>query len=115
MNWLNRHQPDAMSNTWFIFTSDHGEMLGDHHLWRKTYAYEGSARIPFIVTPPRDSQINKRSVANEVVELRDIMPTLLDAAGVEIPKTTDGKSLIPLLSQSDQKWRTYIHGEHCSC
>ena len=115
MNWLNRHQRNAASNTWFIFTSDHGEMLGDHHLWRKTYAYEGSARIPFIVTPPRDSQITKRPVANEVVELRDIMPTLLDAAGVEIPKTTDGQSLIPLLSQSDQKWRRYIHGEHCSC
>jgi len=115
MNWLNRYQQDAMSNTWFIFTSDHGEMLGDHHLWRKTYAYEGSARIPFIVTPPRDNQITKRPVANEVVELRDIMPTLLDAAGVEIPKTTDGQSLIPLLSQSDQKWRKYIHGEHCSC
>ena len=38
-------------DTWIILTSDHGDMQGDHNLWRKTYAYEGSARIPFIITP----------------------------------------------------------------
>lgn len=38
--------------TWIIFSSDHGEMLGDHHLFRKTYAYEGSARIALMISPP---------------------------------------------------------------
>ena len=116
MNWFGRYQRDAFANTLFIFTSDHGEMLGDHHLWRKTYAYEGSARIPFIVTPPRNGPMRaSRRLAHEVVELRDIMPTILDAAGVEIPKTVDGKSVIPLTQEPAEDWRRYIHGEHCTC
>ena len=115
MNWFRRHQQDTFADTWFIFTSDHGEMLGDHNLWRKTYAYEGSARIPFIVTPPTRGSAASRKVADEVVELRDIMPTILDAAGINIPKTVDGQSLVPLTQQPDPNWRPYIHGEHCTC
>jgi arylsulfatase len=115
MNWFGRYQRDAFADTWFIFTSDHGEMLGDHHLWRKTYAYEGSARIPFIVMPPRRGPKASRNVADEVVELRDIMPTILDAAGIEIPKTVDGSSVIPLTQNPASDWRRYIHGEHCTC
>ena len=38
--------------TFVLFTSDHGEMLGDYNLWRKTYAYEASARVPFVVMCP---------------------------------------------------------------
>ena len=74
-------------------------MLGDHNLWRKTYAYEGSARIPFIVTPPTRGSAASRKVADEVVELRDIMPTILDATGVDIPQTVDGQSVVPLTQQ----------------
>src|ERR1051326_4556776 len=44
--------PALLKNTLILFTSDHGDMLGDHHHWRKTYAYEGSARIPWIGCPP---------------------------------------------------------------
>jgi arylsulfatase len=100
--------------TWFIFTSDHGEMLGDHHLFRKTYAYEGSARIPMIVVPPLDG---KSGISKEPVSLEDIMPTLLDVAGVEIPNSVEGKSLLPLLSESPEEipWRDVLHGEHSAC
>ena len=86
MNWYSRFQPEALANTWFIFASDHGDMVGDHHLWRKTYAYEGSSRIPFIVTPPKHHQVT-RQVTDEVIELRDIMPTLLEAAQLAILNT----------------------------
>ncbi|MDF2653473.1 MAG: sulfatase, partial [Paenibacillus sp.] len=41
-----------LDNTMIVFTSDHGDMLGDHHLWRKTYAYEGSTHIPLIIRLP---------------------------------------------------------------
>ncbi|CAI8025084.1 Arylsulfatase [Geodia barretti] len=68
MNWFRRHQQDTFADTWFIFTSDHGEMLGDHNLWRKTYAYEGSARIPFIVTPPTRGSTASRKVADEEMQ-----------------------------------------------
>ncbi len=102
-------------NTWILFSSDHGDMQGDHNLWRKTYAYEGSARIPFIVCPPLRGDRPQRSVADEVVELRDVMPTLLDAAGLQGPDYMDGKSLLPLSEAADDSFRTYIHGEHCQC
>lgn len=115
INYLRLNQPSALDNTWIIFMSDHGDMQGDHNLWRKTYAYEGSARIPLFVVPPLDMQGKTRSCAEQVVELRDIMPTVLEAAGLEAPPTTRGKSLMPLLADADTPWREYIHGEHCWC
>jgi arylsulfatase len=115
-NWLERHQPDTLQNTWIIFTSDHGDMVGDHHLWRKTYAYEGSARIPLIICPPAALQGEvQHRVVDEVVELRDIMPTILEAAGAALPPTVTGSSMIPLMNGTTTDWRTYLHGEHCWC
>ncbi len=103
-------------NTWILFSADHGDMQGDHNLWRKTYAYEGSARIPFIICPPLKGQTAvARHEAQEVVELRDVMPTLLDIAGLKGPDYMDGKSLLPLMQAPDAEFRTYIHGEHCLC
>lgn len=115
LNWMNRRRSGSLRNTWFVFTSDHGDMQGDHNLWRKTYAYEGSARIPFLVVPPEGAGLSPRPVAEEVVELRDIMPTLLEAAGVTIPETVVGRSLLPLLQAPAEAWRRYIHGEHSHC
>ena len=115
LNYLYRFDPEARRNTWFVFTADHGDMQGDHNLWRKTYAYEGSTHIPFIITPPQSAQLGHRDSAEEVVELRDLMPTLLDAAGVRIPKTVDGASLLPALTAPQAAWRPCIHGEHCTC
>ena len=114
-NWMRRFQPEAWANTWVLLTSDHGDMQGDHHLWRKTYAYEGSSRIPFIVVPPASSGKPDRSVVEKVVELRDVMPTLLQAAGLPVPETVDGRSLLSLLREPAADWRSYIHGEHCTC
>ncbi|MEM7034330.1 MAG: arylsulfatase [Chloroflexota bacterium] len=115
MNWLSRFRADMLANTWIIFASDHGDMLGDHHLWRKTYAYEGSSRIPFIVRPPKNRPEFTRRVAHEVVELQDIMPTLLSTADLPVPQTVDGHNLLPLLSAPVTNWRSYIHGEHSTC
>lgn len=115
LDWLETNASEAYANTWFIFTSDHGDMQGDHNLWRKTYAYEGSSRIPFLVVPPKNSDICKGNAAEQVVELRDIMPTVLEAAGIEIPNDVDGVSLLPILNGKQPQWREYIHGEHCSC
>ena len=114
-NWMRRFDREASRNTWIIFTSDHGDMLGDHNLWRKTYAYEGSTRIPMIVTPPMAKGRPEVGIANPVVELRDVMPALLDAAGVACPATVDGQSLLQLMNGQDSGWRDYLHGEHCTC
>jgi arylsulfatase A-like enzyme len=100
--------------TWFVFTSDHGEMLGDHHLFRKTYAYEGSAKIPMIISPPGGA---RQHMTDAPVSHQDIMPTILEAAGVDIPESVEGRSMLPLLSATaaDVGWRDYVHGEHSAC
>ena len=98
-------------NTWFIFTSDHGEMMGDHHLWRKAYPYEGSAHIPMIIKPPVRSNAPQRVRIDTPVCLRDVMPTMLDAAGLPIPDSLDGLSMLELAQQPDQT-RRFLQGEH---
>lgn len=99
--------------TLIVFTSDHGDMLGDHHLWRKTYAYEGSARIPFIIKFPKSMQVQEGSICQKVVELRDIMPTILECCGLPIPPTVDGKNVMRAIN--NETWRDYLHGEHSTC
>jgi arylsulfatase len=101
-----------LENTYLCFTSDHGEMMGDHHLFRKGYPYEGSARVPLILSGPIGSGIGRASVCDAAVELRDIMPTLLDCAGLPIPETLDGVSFLPVACGQTPPWRHYIHGEH---
>lgn len=99
-----------------IFTSDHGDMMGDHHHWRKTYAYEGSARIPFVVKYPDTwTDIPRNAVYDHPVELRDIMPTLLDAAGMPIPESVDGRSLLDIPRGPAANWREFVQGEHTTC
>jgi arylsulfatase A-like enzyme len=104
-----------LDDTMIIFTSDHGDMLGDHNMWRKTYAYEGSAHIPMIVRLPKDLQKGIAARNDKPVMLCDVMPTILEALGVDIPDTVDGLSMLPLIQQKDCAWRDYVHGEHCTC
>lgn len=113
--WLDRFDRQAYQNTWFVFVADHGDMLGDHNLWRKTYAYESSSRIPLFVVPPLSGDRPRNRTADEVVELRDIMPTVLNAAGLDIPSTVDGLNMLSLLNDTSVHWRKYLHGEHCTC
>ncbi len=105
-----------LNSTLIIFTSDHGDMLGDHHLWRKTYAYEGSARIPFLVRWPESLRAKRGQVLEQPVELRDILPTFLDAAGVRVDeKEFDGRSLLKLIRGERSDWRPFIDLEHSRC
>ncbi|GAB4464324.1 MAG: arylsulfatase [Armatimonadaceae bacterium] len=109
------HEFRQRDNTYICFVSDHGELLGDHNLWRKSLPYEGSARIPFLLRGPSGSGIQpgKRISSEAVVELRDVMPTLLDCAGLEIPDGLDGRSVLPFArGESVQDWRPVLHGEH---
>lgn len=101
-------------NTWILFTSDHGEMLGDHHLYRKCWAYEGSARVPFFISPPPAQGIERNVICDRPVGLQDVMPTLLDIAGAKIPEACTGKSLLPWLKGETPELRDMLHGEHGS-
>jgi len=97
-----------------LFTADHGDMLGDHYHWRKTYAYEGSASIPMALRWPAsmNATVPRGSRISRVAELRDVLPTFLDAAGAPLPGDLDGKSLLSLLRDEGASWREYIDLEH---
>lgn len=99
-------------NTIIIFASDHGEMLGDHYRFRKTAPYEGSARIPFLISAPKRFGLKKRLVVDEPVCLEDIMPTLLEMIGEEPVPGMDGRSVLPLMRGEQTPWREYLHIEH---
>jgi arylsulfatase len=110
-------QKGMIDNTLIIFCTDHGDMLGDHNLWRKTYAYESSARSPIMLRWPKSwGMDNKRGTAlRQPVELRDILPTMLDAVGENIPAEMDGGSLLSLVRGDDTNWRKWIDLEHFRC
>ena len=101
-----------LRNSYICFVSDHGELLGDHHLFRKAFPFEGSARVPLILAGPKGSGIRKNAVCSQVVELRDVMPTLLDCAGLPVPEGVEGQSLLPFARGEEVPWRAYLHGEH---
>ena len=105
---------EALQNTVILFTSDHGELMGDHHRFRKVLPYEGSTHVPFIVRFPKSMEKPKNTTVEAPVELMDVMPTILDAAGVPIPDTLDGKSVLPLMRTDGTPWREFIHGEHAA-
>lgn len=83
-------------NTIVIFTSDHGESLGDHGLlYKGCRFYEGLARVPLIISWPTHFLQNVQS--HDLVELLDIVPTLYDVLDIDIPYYIQGRSLTPLL------------------
>lgn len=114
-----------LENTFILFTADHGDMMGDHYHWRKGYPYFGSASIPMLLRWPKamDHSSGGRittprgTVKTEVVEIRDILPTFLDAANITMPDTLNGSSLLNLLTTPDASstWRSYVDLEHDIC
>jgi arylsulfatase len=100
-----------LDNTIVLFMSDHGDMLGEHGLyWKGVYFYEEVIRVPVIFSWPGHFKKNLRSDA--LVELVDLAPTLLEAAGLEVPYYMQGKSFKGILTgESDPN----KHKEHVTC
>ena len=100
-------------NTVIIFTSDHGESLGDHGLIQKGCRfYDGLVRVPLIWSWPGRLLSGVRS--NALVELTDIVPTVLDVLGLPIPNYIAGSSLLPILTgeRAPQHHRDYVRSEY---
>ena len=91
------NETEQLNNTIVIFMSDHGEMLGDHGIYLKgPHFYEEAVRVPLIFSWP--GQFKTSLKVDGLTELIDITPTLLDAAGLNIPQFIQGKTLLPILS-----------------
>lgn len=94
-----------MDNTYIIFASDHGEMLGDFDLYTKIVPYEPSIHVPLIVSGPG---INKGDVSNAMIELIDINPTICELAKVPVRKEMDAKSFGDVLFRKSLEHREDI-------
>ena len=98
-------------DTLVIFTSDHGEQLGDHHLLGKIGYFDESFRIPLVIKSHRNPRAGH--IEDAFTESVDIMPTIVDWLGGEIPRTVDGASLLPFLSgPKPAAWRDALHYEY---
>lgn len=96
-----------LDNTIILFTSDHGDMLGNHGLWAKRLFYEDSACVPMIlVGPTADGRVGSRRLDHRLVGLADVMPTLLELAGIDPPPTVDGLSMLA------PRRREFLYGEY---
>ena len=105
------------ANTIVVYASDQGFFLGEHGLYDKRWMYEESMRLPLLVRWPGVAKSGAR--VRDLVQNIDLAPTLLEAAGVEVPDRMQGESLVPLLSgEVPATWRDalyyhyYERGEH---
>ena len=106
----------VLDNTWIIFTSDHGDHCMDHGLLAKADFFAGACSIPFLVSPAETWMERTRKEVISMVDhthpigLEDIMPTLLDLAGVEVPDGIQGRSLLPFFERENPEWRETLCG-----
>ncbi|MEI7673532.1 MAG: sulfatase-like hydrolase/transferase, partial [Deltaproteobacteria bacterium] len=101
-------QAGLAANTVVVFTSDHGEMMGSHQMVTKQKLYEEAAAVPIIVAPlAGQAAVNSRHLVSGL----DIMPTLLDYAGIAAPAAARGRSLRPLVEGREIPWRDFVVSE----
>ena len=108
-------QGGQWDSTLIIFTSDHGEQLGDHWLMSKLGFFDQSYHIPLIIRDPREqANASRGKQIDEFSENVDVMPTMLDWLGLEIPSQCDGFSLLPTLNKGmvPAGWREEAHWEY---
>lgn len=102
---------DQLDETVIVVTADHGEQLGDHGLVQKLGFFEESYRIPCIVRAPEYPGTAGR-VVGEYTEGVDLLPTVAELLGLDVPTQCDGSSLVPFLAgETPDGWRTAAHYE----
>ncbi len=109
-DWLD--ETGQWDDTLIIFTSDHAEQLGDHYLLGKVGYFDESFRIPLVIRDPSRREL-AGAIEDNFTESVDVMPTVLEWLGGEVPRACDGRSLLPLLQgEKPSDWRTELHYEY---
>lgn len=102
-----------LDDTVVVFTSDHGEDLGQHLQYGKDFpGWDSISRVPMLVHWP-DGIANPGREERGLTELVDLLPTLLEAAGIPVPSDLQGQSLLPALADEDYDGREVALMEHC--
>ena len=101
-------------DTLIVFTSDHGDYLGDHWMGEKELFHDQSARIPLIVVDPSpEADVTRGTVSTALVEAIDVVPTILDYfGGQEIPHIVEGHSLLPMMQGTKESVREFVISEY---
>lgn len=115
-------------NTLVLFTSDHGDLMGDHGLIEKTFLYDTAIKVPMLLRPPRPAAsagagcgqaTAMPSVRAHLVSHVDLLPTVLDGCGIDDWKALpiEGRSMMPLVRDPAAEWRDTLYCEvaqtHC--
>lgn len=104
-----------LRDTMIVFTSDHGDYLGDHWLGEKDFFHEAAVKVPLIVTDPRPAaDASRGSNCELLVEAIDLVPTFLEYfGGAPMPHVVEGRSLLPVLEgRQAAPWREYAVSEY---
>ena len=97
------HAGQDLDDWIIVYTSDHGEMLGEHGIWEKQKFFEASARVPLIIRWPGSFAGGR--VVEENVNLCDLFATLCELCHIPTPEGLDSRSLVPLLNGDGGSWR----------
>jgi arylsulfatase A-like enzyme len=110
--WMDKS--NLSKNTVIIFSSDHGDYLGDHWMGDKDFYHEMAVKVPLIIHDPRKvSDKSRGSVKSELVEMIDLAPTILSFFGcAPKPHIIEGRDLTPLLNGTAGFSRNYVISEH---
>jgi arylsulfatase A-like enzyme len=105
-------QLDILKNTIVIYTGDNGYSLNERQLAGKWFGWEEDLRVPLIIYDPRNTKKQGSNIEETALNI-DIAPTILDYAGVEIPETYQGSSLVSLVKgEQVSSWRDEFFFEH---
>ncbi|MHC4755179.1 MAG: sulfatase-like hydrolase/transferase [Planctomycetota bacterium] len=101
---------EVAENTIVIYTTDHGENMGEHGLWWKNCMYEHAARVPLIVSwPPRFKGGHRRSQACSLV---DLVQTIAEMTGADVPADWNGDSMVKWLDDPKTEWKDMAVSEY---
>ncbi len=97
-----------IENTVIVFTSDHGDYLGDHWMGEKNFFFEESVRVPLLIfDPSKAADATRGTVCRELTELIDLLPTFVEIAGGKPHFQLEGQSLLPYMHDKSTENRTY--------